>query len=409
MLSWMGIPLTRSQAAVAKTAAEHAAVLHSHADAADKSGRVQEPVLELLRGEYSGLLVPTTYGGKDIDSGGYSAALMELSYGDPSSTLVLAMHGAVGAVLDQQAVFEEMRGYYYELAAEGNLFCAAFSEPGSSAHDAESFVPSTVIAKPLPGGGYTIWGKKSVVTGWCVASHMLVSALVEGSQEVVFVMIDLGSDEARDTITFGNEWNWSESMRSTGSDSATFRGTRVGPEGVVLRTRSFLETVMVKEAARTFAYIAAYVGPYQRMLEVAEGIVKERVPNGKAQTVAHLPSVMISDFDHAQLLGNAQLALWRAFGAYDQRVDLATTREAFELMCRAKVTVAELSKSGPSLGQLATRAGERDPDFARCARDLRAGLAMPPNEWEARRLGGAFRLGLKPEEMLRLQPQPQSS
>jgi alkylation response protein AidB-like acyl-CoA dehydrogenase len=383
--------LSSSQEAAVNAAGSHALVLSKNALVADGQRRIHPEVFEVMRTHYLDQIIPSTYGGQGVDAVTCGLSLMKLAYGDASPGLVLAMHHFVMRMLGRPDVSEETKEYFYALA-RSSLFCAAISEPGSTGHDPESFVPSQVVAKRRPDGSFELWGKKSVVSGSDLAGHVMVFARLEGAEQtVVCLVVKMGSDG----MTVGREWDSSICLRSTSSNSILFEGTPVSRDGFIFQTDDFLREVMVQEGARTFGSMAVYPGLFRRLLEISEEAVKDRIPNGRMQPVAYLPQVATGIYGHGVRLRNAERALVDSLRAYDLRHDEETVKAAFLAMCDAKDNIGELTRAVPDLQELAGQAAMRKPLFELGSRDISAGNFMPPNTPAVRLLGGYTQLKLK--------------
>lgn len=149
------------------------------------------------------LPVPVAHGGGWVDAPtsmrGVCEALRTLAAGDPSPTLVSAMHPAVLAFwLANEALecapWEAQRAAVFAAAADGAQWGTVTSEPGSGGDVART----TAVAEPLagdddleiPGDRYAITGDKHFGSGTGVCSFMFTTAMPVGEERPAAFFLD---------------------------------------------------------------------------------------------------------------------------------------------------------------------------------------------------------------------------
>lgn len=371
-------------------AREDAEVLRRNADAANRDRLMQPEVLQVMR-KYYGLLVPVEYGGLGVDSVTYGLVLAELSKGDASPALWLAMHGFAMSEAGRPEVSEEARRRVFELGLHAP-FSAAVSEVQATGHLPQTFIPQNVTARQLADGGYELNGVKKVVTGYYQSDYLMVFANLEGSKATTICLIVPAGHPG---TSEGKEWNNVDFMRSTRSNSVTFTGVTVGPEALVFTTENFLTDAVVVYGVRTFGYMAAYIGIFERLLELAVELLKGRVPLGMTQSLSFDPLVAAAVGTCHRMATSARLLLADSLAAFDAKDPAAALG-----MLHAKAAIGELVEEGvPTLIRQIGLGGLSNPEVKRCLDDIQVGSLMAPTSDVCALYGGSMVMGQDPAEI----------
>jgi len=367
-----------------------AEVLRRHAAAANHDRLMQPAVLHLLE-QYYGLLIPTEYGGLGVDSVTYGLVLAELAKGDASPALWLAMHGFAMSEAGRPEVAEEARRRVFEIGLRAP-FSAAISEVQSTGHLPQTFIPQNVVARPLPGGGYELNGVKKVVTGYRQSKQLMVLASLEGSESTtICLVVPVGTPG----MVEGNEWDNVDFMRSTRSNSVTFTNVRVGPKAFIFTTDDFLTNAVAVYGVRTFGYMAVYLGLFERLLELAVGLLQNRVPLGMTQSLSFDPLVAAAVGTCHRMATSARLLLKESLAAFDAKDPAAAL-----VMLHAKAAIGELAGQGVALlVQQIGLGGVSNPEVKRCLDDLKVCSLMPPTSQVCALYGGYVLMGQDPADI----------
>lgn len=187
------------------------------------------------------LPVPVEHGGAWVDVATSVApicdALRTLSAGDPSPTLVSAMHPAVLAFwlaneAEDCAAWAAQRSAVVAAAAAGAQWGTVTSEPGSGGDVART----RAVAEPLgngddvdiPGDRYTISGDKHFGSGTGVCSFMFTTAIPAGEEAPAAFFLDtrgLLAGEPVPGFSIAREWD-GVGMSATQSHAVRLDGCR---------------------------------------------------------------------------------------------------------------------------------------------------------------------------------------
>jgi len=367
-------------------------VLRQYAETANETRLVRPPVLEVMR-KYFALLIPAEYGGAGVDAVTYGFVLAELAKGDPSPALWLAMHAFAMGELDRPEVPTETKRRLFGLGLT-EPFCAAISENRSTGHMPSTFTPRDVTATARSGGRWLLLGKKKTVTGYRQSEWMMVFAHLKDSDSARPTTVCLVVPTHKDGMVEGSEWDTVDFMRSTNSNSVLFDGVNVDASSLVFTTENFLTEAVVMYGARTFGYMAAYVGIFERLLEIAIQKLTTRVSEGMEQALSYgtLAAAAIGHAD--RLASTARLQLKDSLEAYEAGDPYAPLK-----MLRAKVAIGDLVTHGvPLLSEQVGLTGLMDSEFDRLAKDIRVGALMPPTSSAAEFLAGYMVMGQDPAD-----------
>jgi alkylation response protein AidB-like acyl-CoA dehydrogenase len=179
------------------------------------------------------LAVPASLGGgwesPARSTGGLSMALRKLAAGDPSPTLVSAMHPAVLAFWlanpdPEQSAWEEQRHAVFAATAQGARWGTVTSEPGSGGDLTRTrsravAAPEASVDVDIPGRRYVVSGDKHFGSGTGLCSFMFTTAVPEGEDQPAGFFLDtralLGGD-ALAGFEIAREWD-GVGMRATQS------------------------------------------------------------------------------------------------------------------------------------------------------------------------------------------------
>jgi alkylation response protein AidB-like acyl-CoA dehydrogenase len=153
--------------------AEFREVLRAGARAAEATGRASEASVAALR--ESGLLammVPAEFGGRGWDAAAANGVIEQVASADPSMAIVLYLHCAVVARIDQYGSAQQRNDWLQRIARDSWLASSAWSEPGSSA-DKRTL---STTAREDPDGQWRVRGGKTFATSATFADFFIVLA-----------------------------------------------------------------------------------------------------------------------------------------------------------------------------------------------------------------------------------------
>ncbi|GAK10364.1 acyl-CoA dehydrogenase family protein [Geomicrobium sp. JCM 19038] len=351
---------------LAKTVEAFAERAHQH-DAEGSFPHENFTTLKSIR--YPGLSVPKEYGGKGISL----TELLELqeiiAKADGSTALAIGWHMGIIMTLGEKRTWDDevYREVVSDVIENGALLNNAASElaTGSPTRGGK---PETTAVKV--DGGYEITGRKTFTTLAPTLDYFVVSAAIEGSDEVGNFLIrrDL------DGVAVKNTWD-TLGMRATGSDDLILNR-------VIVRDKDYVETLTpgFKDAAGWLLHIpVTYLGIATAALSYSASAANNHSPNSIDGTIADLPNVQ-------QKIGEAELLrvrnrhfLYAVSKKWDESSNEERNNMKLELgavkhsVVNDAQTIVDLSMRVVGARSLAT-----GNPLGRYYRDVRAGLHNPP-------------------------------
>jgi alkylation response protein AidB-like acyl-CoA dehydrogenase len=153
-------------------------------------GSATELIQQVARSGYPGLAVPSDFHGAGAALLGVAAAQRDIAAMDPGVAVALNMHAfTIGLLREYWEQEQDVSWFLLEGVAEtGALVASAFAEPGG--------LPNMLSASTLAareGTGHSVTGVKFPCSLITTATLFCVNAQLEGSDEVVVLLIPAGS------------------------------------------------------------------------------------------------------------------------------------------------------------------------------------------------------------------------
>src|SRR6266545_1312580 len=193
-------------------------------DAADQFA--DEDVDELLASGYTAITVPRELGGLGAGALDLVAAQSRLAEGSPATALAVNMH-LHGVGILAEFMRERAEPFLRQVVADGALLAGGFSEPQSGGN----WWYQASTAEQVD-GGWKLDGVKTFFTGFPRATHLFLSAAVEGEAGREPIGFLLPKPERG--IRVAGEWK-AMGMRATGSHVVAIDDLFVPDEHVVGR------------------------------------------------------------------------------------------------------------------------------------------------------------------------------
>jgi alkylation response protein AidB-like acyl-CoA dehydrogenase len=392
--------LTTEQEALLKDAQADAEVLRTYMMEGNEAREMHPASMAILL-KWGALLIPKDEYGMGADLVTYGLVLVELAKGDPSVALWLAMHCFVMGELARPEIDEETRRKVYALGRQ-YVFCAAISEDHSTGQLPQSFHPTEVKAEQLADGRWWISGKKSVVSGYRQSERIAVFAHLKGTERTTVCLLVPTHSPG---MTEGSAWAKLPFMQTTNSNSVTFDDVIVDAE-LIYKTDEFLLGAVGSYGARTFAYMAVYLGIFLRALEIVVTRLGTPGALGKPMSENLLVGTPIGECD--TMGETARLALLSAMWELDEWLRRREKEELVDVrvmraMFIAKATVGNLTRGMDLLIEEGGLGGLMNPEFTQALQNMWVNSPMAPKRGIAVFGTGQICLGKNPmEAFLRL-------
>ena len=175
----MDLSLSDEQRAVQSAVREWvAAVVTPDALRNDREERFPQEALDGLRQTgFVGMSIPEEYGGGGADPLTYCLFIEELGRGDANVRSIMSVHlGLVAGSVARWGTEAQKQEWLPRMATGEVLGCFGLTEPDHGSNPADL----RASAKPLPGGGWRISGRKVFITNGTIAQVALVMARTGG-------------------------------------------------------------------------------------------------------------------------------------------------------------------------------------------------------------------------------------
>lgn len=318
---------------------------------------------------YPSLTLPEKYGGLGISLTEMLHHQETIAKADGSTALAIGWHMGITKQLGENEIWkkEKYQAFARDVIDNGALLNNAASEPATGS-PTRGGRPETVAKKD--GNGWTINGRKNFTTLAPILSYFVVSASIEGTDQVGNFLIK----RERNGVAIDETWD-SIAMKATGSHDLILENVHVDADDLV----QYL-TPGDKPAAGWLLHIpACYLGIARAAQEYAIDFATHYSPNSIKGTIADLPNVKqklgemelrVLQSNHflysvAQKWDNGNEAMRQDMKTELGAVKLAVVNQAIEIVDLAmRITGARsLSQTNP---------------LQRYYRDVRAGLHNPP-------------------------------
>ncbi|GAK13189.1 LOW QUALITY PROTEIN: butyryl-CoA dehydrogenase [Geomicrobium sp. JCM 19039] len=342
----------------------------ARAEQHDRAGSFPHENFKTLRNSrYPGLTVPTRFGGKGISLTEMLELQEIIAEADGSTALSIGWHMGIMKSLGENETWRDH--VYREVAAHvverGALLNNAASEPATGS-PTRGGRPETT-ATPAD-GGYVLNGRKTFTTLAPTLDYFVVSAAIEGTEQVGNFLVRAGLPGVR----VDNTWD-TLGMRATGSDDLIL-------ENVALREEDYVEMLGggPKPPAGWLLHIpVTYLAIATAALAYSAHAANHYSPNSIDGTIADLPNVQ-------QKIGEAELLRMRSrhfLYSVARKWDESTSAEREQMQGELGAAKHSVVNDALSIVDLAMRVvGAKslaaDNPLGRYYRDVRAGLHNPP-------------------------------
>jgi alkylation response protein AidB-like acyl-CoA dehydrogenase len=344
----------------------------------DKEGSFPYENIEALRAAgYTRLTVPAEFGGEAATLTETLLAQERLGQGDASTALAVGWHLAgVGKQRETRtwpaATFERV---CREVVRQGALL-------NSVASEVETGSPSrggrpTTTARPAPGGGWLLTGRKAFATLSPALAYALVSAGIENDPGGGWFLVPMDAPG----VTIVETWD-SLGMRATASNDLVLQDVHLPDEALVEEFgRGKTCQIGTGSGAGWLLHIpATYLGVARAARDFALEYARTRKPNSLAGPIADLPHIQAQLGRIETDLYAARSAVYMAAQRWD---DEPGSRQAMvPLLGAAKVvaTNAAIQVVDTAMRICGIASLSRQLPLERYYRDVRAGLHNPPME-----------------------------
>ncbi len=358
---------------VVDLAARLAPALAARAAAYDEADAfAHEDFDELVASGYTALTVPRDLGGMGAGPLDLVAAQSRLAEGSPATALAVNMH-LHGVGILAEGLRERVEPFLKQVAAEGAIIAGGFSEPQSGGN----WWYQATTAAPLPGGGWRLNGTKTFFTGYPRATHLLLSAAVEGDSDdrepIAFLV---PKPEAGRGVRVLGQWR-GLGMRATGSETLAVEDLEVPGECVVDRGLGVAVRFLAASHWSWPSFASVFLGAAEAACSHVTGALPRRRNEGLGQALADLPGVQQAVGEMRMRLDAARATLYAAVARPPDPDPVAH----YGRMAAAKLFTCQTALEVCTLA-LRTAGGSgylRTAPLERLLRDAHAGLLLPPS------------------------------
>ena len=340
----------------------------SRAKEIDETGSFPfDNINDLVESGYTSLTIPAKFGGKGINLLDLIQLQEKIAEGDGATSLSIGWHLGIIKNLGEKNVWEE--SVYRQLCAavqKGSLINSAQTEPqtGSPTRGGK---PQTTAKKK--GNQWVINGQKSFTTMAPVLDYFIVSAGIQGSDEVGNFLIS----RTKAGVTIKETWD-SIAMRGTGSHDLVL-------SNVVLESHEFVEKLPSKKKANGWLLHipACYLGIAQAAQKEAIRFAKSYSPNTITGTIINHSNVQQKIGEMEYELVKSRHLLYAIARKWDEVNEEDKESMIAELgAVKMAVTNSAIQIVDTAMRLTGARSLSRKSPLQRYYRDIRAGLHNPP-------------------------------
>ncbi|WP_026671870.1 acyl-CoA dehydrogenase family protein [Alkalihalobacterium bogoriense] len=316
---------------------------------------------------YTSLTLPSKWGGEEADLYQFLLLQEQLAQGCGSTALSIGWH--LGIILDiheENHWNEEVLDEVMDAVNNGALLNRAASEAATGSPTRGGKPETTAVEYD---DYWVINGRKTFTTMAPVLDYFLVSASIEGSEEIGEFLIH------RDTkgVTIEETWD-SIAMQGTGSEDLVLHNVRIAKKYLL----EFVTPKRRKKANGWLLHIpACYLGIAQAAKNYAVQFAKSYTPNSLTHPISELPNIK-------RLIGEMELetkqarhllySVARLFMESDKKEVLIPELAAV----KHTATNAALSIVDKAMRIVGARSLSQQNPLQQYYRDVRAGLHNPP-------------------------------
>lgn len=327
-----------------------------------------ENIQELIETGYTQLTIPKKYGGSEISLYELVRLQEHIAIGDGATALSIGWHMGIIKNLDEKKLWQEsVFKKVIEAVKKGALLNGAASEPQTGSPTRGGKPTTTAVKKS---SGWIINGRKTFTTLAPMLDYFIVSASVEGSDDVGNFLIH----RSLPGVEIDETWD-SIAMKGTGSHDLVLKQVEIADEDFVER---FLPGK--KGANGWLLHIpACYLGIAQAAQRYALHFAKNYSPNSIDGSIIDIPTVQQRIGEMELLIMEAKHFLYSVAKQWDSSSEEERALFGPELGA-VKHSVANKAIQVVDLAMriVGARSLSLKNPLQRYYRDVRAGLHNPP-------------------------------
>jgi alkylation response protein AidB-like acyl-CoA dehydrogenase len=340
----------------------------SRAKEIDETGSFPfDNINDLVESGYTTLTIPAKFGGRGINLLELIQLQEKIAEGDGATSLSIGWHMGIIKNLGEKKVWEE--SVYRQLCAavqKGSLINSAQTEPQTGSPTRGGKPQTTAVKK---GNQWVINGHKSFTTMSPVLDYFIVSAGIQGSDDVANFLIS----RSNAGVSINETWD-SIAMRGTGSHDLVLNN-------VVLESHDLVEKLPSKKKANGWLLHipACYLGIAQAAQKEAIRFAKSYSPNSINGTIINLSNVQQKIGEMEYELVKSRHLLYAIARKWDEVNEAEKERMITELgAVKMAVTNSAIQIVDLAMRVTGARSLSRKSPLQRYYRDIRAGLHNPP-------------------------------
>lgn len=367
-------PVIRSpqEARIAERAERLASLFAERAAAHDRDGSFPYVNFDDLRRDgYLKLTVPVEFGGDGCSLYEMALAQERLARGDGSTALAAGWH--VGLMLHWRevrtwpsALFEKL---CRDVANDGAMINHFASEPATGS-PSRGGKPQTKAVKA--DGGWRISGTKTFSTLSPILRQFIVSAALEGSDEVADFLVDKG-----DGVRIEETWD-TLGMRATGSHDVILDQVFVSSDRMITDLSKDKKPKSDDGGGWLLHIPACYLGIAHAAREFALRFANEYRPNSLPGPIAELPHIQQQIGRMEEELLVARTYVYAMADRWDKEPDHRPAMRPELGVAKKLATNSALSIVDIAMRIVGGASLSRSLPLERYYRDVRAGLHNPP-------------------------------
>ncbi|MDM5155381.1 acyl-CoA dehydrogenase family protein [Bacillus sp. DX1.1] len=316
---------------------------------------------------YTTLTLPKDFGGQAISLYDFVLFQEKIAEGDGATALSIGWHlGIVKELAENRSWDPDMFSWFCEEVKKGALFNRAATEPktGSPTRGGK---PETLAVRK--GDKWVVSGRKSFTTMAPVLDYFIVSASIEGREEVGEFIIP----RHEKGVSIEETWD-SVAMRGTASHDLVLQNVEI-PE------RYFTDTMVPRTKPKGTGWLlhipACYLGIAQAARNYAIEFAKTYQPNSLNHLISSLPNVRKLAGELELELMQARTFLYQVASKYDEVEDKQSLQAelAAAKYIATNTAISVVDKAMRIVG--ARSLSEKNP-LHRYYLNVRAGLHNPP-------------------------------
>lgn len=318
---------------------------------------------------YPALTLPKQYGGLGISLYEMLRYQEIIGKADGSTALSIGWHMGIMKHLGETQAWDENKyaSVAQDVLKSGALLNNAASEPATGS-PTRGGQPETYAKKDS--SGWTINGRKTFTTLSPILSYFVVSASIDGTDEVGNFLIK----RERKGVKVDETWD-SIAMRGSGSHDLVLENVHVDEDDLVQKL-----TPGKKKPAGWLLHIpACYLGIAQAAQESAITFATTYSPNSIKGTISELPNIKQKIGEMELLILESKNFLYSIANKWDESDEVTRLTMGPELgAVKLSVVNKALEVVDLAMRIVGARSLSQKSDLQRYYRDVRAGLHNPP-------------------------------